>query len=125
MVSIWMRLLARTPVGTGIMIQMRRNHREVMQVAIELPEDIAEELRAKWKDLPRHALEAVALEGYRSGALTESQVRRVLGFETRLEVNSFLRDHGVYYNYSPSELDQEIESNERLLEARERELRSR
>ena len=89
-----------------------------MQVAIELPEDIAEDLRAKWKDLPRHALEAIALEGYRSGALTESQVRRVLGFETRLEVNSFLKDRGVYYNYSPSELDQEIETNERLLEAR-------
>ena len=53
-----------------------------MQLAIELPEDIAEDLRAKWKDLPRHALEAIALEGYRSGALTESQVRRVLGFET-------------------------------------------
>ena len=96
-----------------------------MQVAIELPEDIAEDLRAKWKDLPRHALEAIALKGYRSGALTESQVRRVLGFETRLEVNSFLKDRGVYYNYSPSELDQEIETNERLLEAREREVRSR
>jgi hypothetical protein len=96
-----------------------------MQLAIELPEDIAEDLRAKWKDLPRHALEAIALEGYRSGALTESQVRRVLGFETRLEVNSFLKDRGVYYNYSPSELDQEIETNERLLEAREREVRSR
>ena len=96
-----------------------------MQLAIELPEDIAEDLRAKWKDLPRHALEAIALEGYRSGALTESQVCRVLGFETRLEVNSFLRDRGVYYNYSPAELDQEVETNERLLEAREREVRSR
>jgi uncharacterized protein UPF0175 len=96
-----------------------------MHVAIELPEDIAQELRARWKDLPRHALEAVALEGYRSGALTESQVRRVLGFETRLEVNCFLRDRGVYYNYSPSEIDQEIETNERLLERGGRELRSR
>jgi uncharacterized protein UPF0175 len=96
-----------------------------MQVSFELPEDIAENLRAKWKDLPRHALEAIALEGYRSGALTESQVRRVLGFETRLEVNSFLRDRGVYYNYAPSEIDQEFEANERLLERAGRELRSR
>jgi len=96
-----------------------------MQVAIEPPRDIAQDLRAKWKDLSRHALEAIALEGYRSGALTESQVPRVLGFETRLEVNSFLRDRGVYYNNSPSELDQEIETNERLLEAREREVRLR
>ena len=90
-----------------------------MQVAIELPEDIAESLRAKWKDLPRHALEALALEGYRSGALTESQVRRVLGFRSRMEVNSFLREHGMYYDYSPSEIDREIRTNERLLEQQE------
>ena len=94
-----------------------------MQVSIELPEDIAEGLRTRWKDLPRHTLEALALEGYRSGALTESQVRRVLGFKTRLEVNSFLKDHGVYYNYTPSEIDQEIRANERLLRQREREHR--
>jgi hypothetical protein len=87
-----------------------------MQIGIELPEDIAQGLQAEWKDLPRHALEAIALEGYRSGALTESQVRRVLGFESRLEVNSFLREHGVYYNYTPTEIDQEIATNERLLE---------
>lgn len=90
-----------------------------MQVAIELPEDIAESLRAKWKDLPRHALEALALEGYRSGALTESQVRRVLGFRSRMEVNSFLREHGMYYDYTPSEIDREIRTNERLLEQQE------
>jgi len=89
-----------------------------MQVAIELPDDIAEGLRARWEDLPRQALEAIALECYRSGALTESQVRRVLGFETRLEVNSFLKDRGVYYNYPYSEIDQEIRTNERMLEHR-------
>jgi len=64
------------------------------------------------------------LEGCRSGVLTESQVRRVLGFQGRWEVNSFLRDRGVYYNYTPSEIDQEINANERLLESREREFRS-
>jgi len=90
-----------------------------MQIGFELPEDIAEHLQAEWKNLPRHALEALALEGYRSGALTESQVRRVLGFETRLEVNSFLRDHGVYYSYTPSEIEEEITANERLLKGTE------
>lgn len=96
-----------------------------MQVAIELPEDIAESLRSKWRDLPRHTLEALALEGYRSGALTESQVRRVLGFKTPLEVNTFLRDHGLYYNYSAVEVDQEIRANERLLQPNDREHRRR
>jgi hypothetical protein len=87
-----------------------------MQVAIELPEDIGQELRAKWQDLPRHALEALALEGYRSGALTESQVRRLLGFDTRWQANSFLRERGVYYNFTPSEMNEEITANEQLLD---------
>jgi len=86
-----------------------------MQLAIELPEDIGEELQAKWKDLPRAALEAIALEGYRSGALTESQVRRMLGFESRMQVNAFLRDHAAWYDYTQTEIEDEIESNERLL----------
>ncbi len=96
-----------------------------MQVAIELPEDVGEELRAKWKDLPRHALEAIALEAYRSGALTESQVRRMLGFESRMEVNAFLKEHGIYYNYTQAEIEQEIETSEQLLQRRDRELRRR
>ena len=96
-----------------------------MQVAIELPDDVVRDLRAKWQDLPRHTLEAVALEGYRSGALTESQVRRVLGFETRWQVNSFLRERGAYYTYTPAEIDQEIDANERLLASRESDRHSR
>jgi len=90
-----------------------------------LPDEIAVDLQAKWEDLPRHALEALALESYRSGVLTESQVRRTLGFQSRWEVNAFLRDHGVVYNYTPAEIDHEIKTNDRLLECHERELRSR
>jgi len=33
-----------------------------MQMTIELPEDLAVRLRSKWKDLPRAALESLALE---------------------------------------------------------------
>ena len=45
-----------------------------MQITIELPEDIALGLQSKWKDLPRAALESLALEAYRSRALTAAQV---------------------------------------------------
>ena len=40
-----------------------------MQITIELPEDIAVGLESKWKDLPRAALEGLAIEAYRSRAL--------------------------------------------------------
>ena len=42
-----------------------------MNVAIELPEDIAKQLKAAWQDMPRRALEAVAAGGYRSEAITD------------------------------------------------------
>ena len=49
-----------------------------MNVAVELPEDIAQQLKSAWQDMPRRVLEAIAVEGYRSGALTRGQVQRLL-----------------------------------------------
>ena len=70
----------------------------VMEITVNLPEDIAHGLEAKWKDLPRAVLESLALEAYRSGALSTAQVRRLLGFETRYQLDGFLRQHGAYLN---------------------------
>jgi hypothetical protein len=49
-----------------------------MQIAVELPDDIAEILKAAWRDLPRGVLEAVAVEGYRGGAPSRHEVGRLL-----------------------------------------------
>jgi len=38
------------------------------------------------------ALESLALEAYRSHALTAAQLRRLLGFETRMQVDAFLKE---------------------------------
>ena len=66
-----------------------------MQVNIELPEDVSRALQERWGDISRRTLKAIALGGYRSGSLTESQVRRLLGFETRMDVHAFLKQAGV------------------------------
>ncbi len=39
-----------------------------MQITLELPEDIAQRLKSRWKDLPCAALASLALEAYGSGA---------------------------------------------------------
>ena len=90
-----------------------------MQITLELPEDIAEGLESRWKDLPRAALESLALEGYRSRALTASQLRRLLGFETRIQVDAFLKEHEIY-DYSAADFEQDRET---LRELRTREAR--
>ena len=66
-----------------------------MKIKLELPEDMAEGLESKWKDLPRAAIESLALEAYRSHALTAAQLRRLLGFETRMQVDAFLKAHEI------------------------------
>jgi hypothetical protein len=80
-----------------------------MQITLELPEDIAQGLESRWKDLPRAALESLALEAYRSHVLTSAQLRRLLGFETRMQVDEFLKDHEVY-DYTAADFDQDRET---------------
>ncbi|MFN0165261.1 MAG: UPF0175 family protein [Bryobacteraceae bacterium] len=66
-----------------------------MQITVELPEDIAKQLGGDDAALARTALASIALEGIRSGKLSRGQVRRLLGFSTRYEVDGFLKTHGV------------------------------
>ena len=80
-----------------------------MQITIELPEDIAVGLESRWKDLPRAALESLALEAYRSGALTAAQLGRLLVFETRMQVDAFLKEHEIF-DYSAADFDQDRET---------------
>ena len=66
-----------------------------MQITIELPEDIAVGLESKWKGLPRAALESQAPRQFGRVPLTPPQVRRLLGSQTRMEVNAFLKEHEI------------------------------
>jgi predicted HTH domain antitoxin len=85
-----------------------------MQVRIDLPDDVSQALKCSWGDLSRRALEALAVEGYRSGALSESQVRRMLDIETRVEVHAFLKSHGVPLAYTEGELAEDLEAHREL-----------
>lgn len=83
-------------------------------MAIHLPDDLAHCLQEKWgQDIPRHVLESVALECFRERILGESQLRRLLGFETRFEVHAFLKDHDVAF-YTLTDLEHDRETSARL-----------
>jgi predicted HTH domain antitoxin len=86
-----------------------------VQVTIELPDDIATELKSRWgDDLPRGVLETIAVEGYRSGELTHAQVMRLLGFRHRLQVEAFLKDAGADLHYDEEELARDRRTSEAL-----------
>ena len=82
-----------------------------MHIAVDLPEDIAERLQAKWGDLSRAAREAIAIEGYRSGALSQNQVQRLLGLASRWEVDALLKRAGVYLDSTEEDVAREVEDS--------------
>ena len=85
-----------------------------MRVTLELPDDISEALEGRWPDVPRQALEALAVEGYRTGALTESQVRRLLRLETRFQVHALLKDHRVPMQYTEADFEDDLTAHREL-----------
>lgn len=87
-----------------------------MQITLELPEDIAQGLECRWKDLHRAALESLALEAYRSRALTAAHLRRLLGFETRMQVDAFLKEHDVC-DFTAADFEQDRDTLNRIRES--------
>jgi hypothetical protein len=66
-----------------------------MQVRLDVPEEVAKQFAAEPGGVTRAALEALAIEGVRSGKLTVHQARQMLGIASRYEMDGFLKEHGV------------------------------
>ena len=85
-----------------------------MELTLHIPDDVAQRLSAAGSDLSRRALEAFALEEFKSGRLTEPQLRQLLGFETRHELDGFLKAHEVWLNFTREDLERERAALQRL-----------
>ena len=85
-----------------------------MNVAIELPKEIASSLAGPDEDLSRIALEALAAQGYRDGKLSHSEVQRLLGFNSRWETDAFLKQAGAHLHYSEADLEQDLNTSQQI-----------
>ena len=80
-----------------------------MQTTVEFPDDIA-----RHADPGREALERLAIEGYRSGALTHFQASQLLGL-SRFDFDDFLIERKIYdHAYSIEDLHQDLADLEKL-----------
>ena len=70
-----------------------------MIITVEIPEELAQ--------LPRQALELLVLEGHRQGKLSEAKLSRLLGIESRFQIERFLKDHNVELAYTRRDLEYE------------------
>ena len=85
-----------------------------MELTVQIPDDLARRMSASGGDLSRRALEALALEEFKSGHITKPELRRLLGFGTRYRLDGFLKAHDVYEDYTMEDLEQELEGLSRL-----------
>jgi len=80
-----------------------------MQITVEVPDDLT-----RHPNPAREVLEAFAIGGYRSGALSTYETRLLLGFETREELDGFLKRHDVWERaYSVEDLERDAAGFER------------
>jgi predicted HTH domain antitoxin len=74
-----------------------------MQITVDLPDDIAGH-----SDPGREALEALAIEGYRSGTLTHYQASQLLAI-SRFEFDAFLKSRQIYdHAYDAEDCEQDL-----------------
>ncbi len=66
-----------------------------MQITLNLQEEWARHLGQDAETISRAALEALALEGIRSGKFSTAEAHRLLGFRTCNQMDGFLKAHGV------------------------------
>ena len=85
-----------------------------MELVVTIADEVAPDLQNGGEQaLSRRALELLAVDGYRN--LSEYQVRVMLGFDNRFDVDALLKEHGAYYDYTIEELDRDTAALDALL----------
>ena len=88
-----------------------------MQVTVEIPDSFVPYLVPEGKDAARRLLEDTVAAAYRERRLTMEQVRQILGFATRMEVDPFLQRYEIY-DYTVDDLREDMAGLDELLGSR-------
>lgn len=83
-------------------------------VDVHIPASLAERLGGPGPGLDRRALEALAIEAHQTGDLTHFELRQMLGFETRFELDDFLKARGVFEPVTLADVRRDVETLKRL-----------
>jgi predicted HTH domain antitoxin len=92
-----------------------------MRIWLELPDKAVEQLAERGCDLSRAALEALAIDAYRTQRITGEQLRELLGIPSRYELDGFLKHHGVPLEYGIEDFEREAATSARLWQKRQME----
>jgi hypothetical protein len=93
-----------------------------VRIWLDVPDDVIEQLTEEGRDLSRTALEALAIDAYRTKRMTAHQLCHVLEIPSRYDLDGFLKQHGVPLEYSIDDFEREGATSARLWEKRQAEL---
>src|SRR5437773_5187698 len=82
-----------------------------MEVTVHIPDIISERLGKDAEAIPRWLLEKAGLEAYRSREISGYELRLLLGMKSRLELDAFLKTHGVYFEYTEEDSAHDAETS--------------
>jgi len=85
-----------------------------MRIIVDIPDDLACKVVSPDGDPARILLEDFAVESYRAGKLTMDQVRELLGFATRMQVDAFLQQHQVF-DYTVQDFEKDLATLDRVM----------
>jgi hypothetical protein len=85
-----------------------------MRITVDIPDELARKVVAPDSDPARVLLEDFAAESYRARKLTAEQIRQLLGFATKMEVDTFLQQRDIF-NYTVQDLEKDLATLDRLL----------
>jgi len=75
-----------------------------MQVTVNIPDDLAQQLIPAGQDPARAVLEDALVQAYRENRISGYQLMTALGIETRYELEGFLKARNVWIEYPLEEL---------------------
>ncbi len=90
-----------------------------MEVTLNIPDALRPRLGKSADEIPRWLLEKAGLEAYKSGEISTHDLRLMLGFKTRMQLDGFLKGNGVFLDYTDDELEHEAETSRLLKDARQ------
>ncbi len=85
-----------------------------MTIILDLPDELMSFLATYGPTPEGGALAVIALNMYREGKLSTAQLRRVLGFHTRIHVHAFLKEHDVLLQYGAADLEHDRQAGDSI-----------
>jgi Uncharacterised protein family (UPF0175) len=90
-----------------------------MTITLNIPDEVQRKAQSGQNGASvRPLLEYIGVELYKADIITGPQLQEMLGLATRYQLDGVLKAHGVFFDYSPEELEHEAETIKFLEEKR-------